>query len=477
MTEEASTVILLSTVLFLLTFFFSWVQFNTSLDALNTKLNIDNLTPADYTVMLSGVPVNDMTEEEIIRTFEVHVDSTLRAVGSSSVPVKIQKIISTYDLTPYAEKIDLLRALKKKKAAIDSYRTAYKKRGEKMGNTVTEAELKEIFPELHKGTDYEELGRQIDSLEKALNEYNKLDATQIRKLDKVFVTFTHTLSDDVLKAYFIGPLRYICGWSRYKMNGHSVMVLEAPEPEDVKWENLGYSFFSRTCRVIMNWLITAVILGVCLIANIFVSQKNKEYSKDMDNKALVTGLNLIFSTITCFINMVLAYVIPILTQYERLGTSTGYDASVAFKLSFSLFINSAIIPIITYQKENYFTEAGFLMSVWLNWLCICFVTPLFEIFDVWYWIYQCRWSNIRKEGVNSLYTQQEANIALEPYEVSMTYKFAQAISIMFYTAFYVIIFPPGIIITIAGLIFQYWLSKVRFSFDCGEPKHPIKISI
>ena len=247
------------------------------------------------------------------------------------------------------------------------------------------------------------------------------------------------------------------------MGGQSIVVTEAPEPEDVKWENLGHSFFGRMCRVILNWIVTATILGVCLIINIFVSKKNKEYSEEPNTStATLIGLNLLFSGICIFINMVLCYAIPITTRLEKLSTGTGYDASVAFKLSFALFLNSGIIPIITYSRATYFTGGGFLMSVWVNWLCICLLSPLMELFDFWYILRLYSWMKVKREGKESLLTQHEANIALEPYTVSMTTKFAQSISIMFYTSFYILLFPPGIIITIVGYIVQYWLTKVPF---------------
>jgi hypothetical protein len=50
--------------------------------------------------------------------------------------------------------------------------------------------------------------------------------------------------------------------------------------------------------------------------------------------------------------------------------------------------------------------------------------------------------------------------ALEPYGINIPTKFAQTISMMFYTAFYSIFFPPGIIFTLIGLAFHYWIGKV-----------------
>jgi len=50
------------------------------------------------------------------------------------------------------------------------------------------------------------------------------------------------------------------------------------------------------------------------------------------------------------------------------------------------------------------------MSIWLNWMVICFLNPLLEYFDIWYWLEMRKWDKVRGEGKNSLLTQQEANM-------------------------------------------------------------------
>ncbi len=109
------------------------------------------------------------------------------------------------------------------------------------------------------------------------------------------------------------------------------------------------------------------------------------------------------------------------------------------------------------------------MSIWLNWLSSCILTPMLEFLDMWYGLSLCQWSRVRAQGANSLLTQTEGNMycfqhnqgdsALEPYPMSITTKFSQIISILFYTSFYVIFFPPGIIITLCGLLFHLWIAK------------------
>ena len=181
-------------------YFFSWVQFYSSLDATDTKLNVDNLTPSDYTVMVKGGPIGKISDEEFLEEFKTHVRATLREV--TEVPVDIAKAVFTYDITPFTEKIEWLRQLKRKKAAIDQYRTAYEIRGKKLNVPVTQEELKNLYPEtrnfhdvtcrLVKNEDYGSLSKQIDELDKALDEYHKLDVAQMQKLSIVFITFTRT---------------------------------------------------------------------------------------------------------------------------------------------------------------------------------------------------------------------------------------------------------------------------------------------
>ena len=159
------------------------------------------------------------------------------------------------------------------------------------------------------------------------------------------------------------------------------------------------------------------------------------------------------------INCVLELIIPIITVYEHLGSKTLYYYSIVIKLSLANFINYGVIPLITYNKSVYFTSGGFLMTIWMNWLFICFLDPLLEFFDIFYMLYLLKWWWIKRKGPNSELTQLQANEAANPYEMSIVNKFAQIINIMLYTSFYIILFPPGIIITTFGLIVQYWLTK------------------
>ena len=471
--SQGSAVILLGCCFLILAYFFSWVRFQNLIEMLDMKLNIDNLTPADYTVMLTGLPADIiMTDQELAAESETLVTNVLKRHIESDIPIKVAKVIPVYSSYRNSEESEKLTTLKKQKAAIDRYRLAYRKRAERKKITVTDEEVSNAYPDIYKRENYVMIVSQIEELQRTLA-HNENAWTDLPKgSERAFITFTRTLADDILEAYpFASSFRKCWGRNElFTIRGAGVSVAEAPEPEDVNWENMTCSPLEKMCRVVLNWIVTAGILAVCLIINIFISDKNTEYSEDSGtSRTTLVGLNILFSSICILINMVLCYAIPITTKLERLSTKTGYDASVSFKLSFALFLNSGVIPIITYRREAYFMEGGFLMSVWLNWLCICLLNPLMELFDVFYFLRCYKWSKIKQEGKDSMLTQREANIALEPYSVSMTTKFAQTISIMFYTSFYALLFPPGILITIAGYFVQYWVSKILMTYRYKVP--------
>ena len=300
--------------------------------------------------------------------------------------------------------------------------------------------------------------------------------SNVKKAHTAFVTFTKTVADDVVDQYKISTFKFLFTSMGYKMRGKRVIVDFADEPEDVKWENLGYTFCQRLGRICLNGFITLVILAACCVANVFVSKASKDNSEDKDISTVIMILfSVLFSLITLVINTILGFVIPYITNFAKHSNQTNYYCSVTIKLALSLFLNSSIIPVITYDREIYFDKGGLLMTVFTNWLFLCFLTPMMELVDVSYILFLIQWKLARNKGFKSTLTQRQANEEAGPYEMDIVTRFSQIANIMFYTAFYILIFPPGILITILGLLFQYWVCKLLISSKkfqtVGEKKY------
>ena len=82
-------------------FYFSWVQFRTLLKSLDVDLNIENLTPADYTVALTGAPMEEMSEDEIKNILLSNINSNPTLTENGTKPIQIFKVVLAYDLTKF----------------------------------------------------------------------------------------------------------------------------------------------------------------------------------------------------------------------------------------------------------------------------------------------------------------------------------------------------------------------------------------
>lgn len=129
-------------------FYFLYVYLSSLLDKDSTKLNIDNLTPSDYTVMLEGIPTEGATEEQIKNEFETRARLTMQE--HTSAEITVARFVFAFDIDEFQGKMKKLVNLKKDKYKIDNYREGYKKRAENAGRELTPEDLRHVFPDTGK---------------------------------------------------------------------------------------------------------------------------------------------------------------------------------------------------------------------------------------------------------------------------------------------------------------------------------------
>jgi len=143
----------------------------------------------------------------------------------------------------------------------------------------------------------------------------------------------------------------------------------APEPDDVRWENLqlGGRYEAKATIVTVTLTAALLVLATVGIVGVKVAQSNFEEdvggdvadggtggesvdggSTDLISRAtLLSGISLAASLFTVVINYLLKWLITVMAKKEGLDTQTEYETSLFAKLSLAYTFNTAIMPLLT----------------------------------------------------------------------------------------------------------------------------------
>jgi hypothetical protein len=107
-------------------------------------------------------------------------------------------------------------------------------------------------------------------------------------------------------------------------------------------------------------------------------------NKTRDQKPrLLQGLSIISSIIITGVNYFLRVVIRKFSLYEKHDTLTNHHISVALKLSYARFLNTAIVPIIiNYSFNSWIEEGGLVSDIFYLMLSIAFLDPFLNLINI-----------------------------------------------------------------------------------------------
>ena len=307
---------------------------------------------------------------------------------------------------------------------------------------------------------------------------------------KVFVTFnTMEEKEKFLKRYpksFIGSLiislknlKYFCCCCLIIKNSKKRYILqkdieidEAPEPEDIIFENLHISSKERFCRIFLVYFLSVIIIGICLIIIIGLNHFQIKYQKVNNNKKIFITyfVSFIISCVTFLLNSIFQISLGYLTRIEKQISMTNYYLSFSIKLTFFSFMTSGIVPLLSnyyYDPKNNYNLL--LTNMFTLFLINSFLTPIMWTFDFKYWLKKYNINKIEKNG-NSDLTQRELNTLYEFPDMKISYKYSYIAKTLLLTFFYIPIFPFGALISLLGFIFGYFLEKYNFSHRYKRPE-------
>jgi hypothetical protein len=296
--------------------------FTVIVDAADLEIDILNITPADYTLMITNIPQTIEHKDIIIEEYlSIANPNATNAFDNDIKPVEVNMAFKVSEF------------IKTKEAYL------------KLKNTIKRCELKKLsnYKVLcRKNMSLELLKSQLAETTIKLNEYIvDLDNPQKNLFTGVaFATFNTSKDCDLFLSefpntylkYFFVLFQYLmatsiccCCCDKKKINILKnklfLRVSQAPEPTDILWENLEVTWTERVVRALVSYAITFLILvcsfGIILGLNLYQTGQNKSLYK--------YGISALISIIVSIINFIVITLINILTDTERkISVSTKY---------------------------------------------------------------------------------------------------------------------------------------------------------
>lgn len=418
------------------------------------EIDFNEESPSDYAVMVSDIPQTRMNADEIKNDFpQEYFDD-------------IYEVNMTYKLRAIAKIKEQLRQLKKLRRLHKKDKTFY------VGCCACK-KLKHM-DELKK--EILTLSKQVYKLEEtkeftgvAFFTFQK-EKTRYLFYKKFPHSFLNKLFQNFKNCFCLCCCR--CCLSKSKKKKYQqiqrLTVSKAPEPQDIIWEHLEYSFCQRFIRGLLLYFLSIILMGISFgcVLGLTTLQYNSE-QKYEDNFILKYGVSLSISAVIAIINFLITMVFKYLAPLEKPWTHTQLYLSLSIKLTVFTFFNAGIIPLVTngilYGWDSYDMLVSNMLMLFLTGSIL---SPLISLthYDV---LMQCffQWLIERKHHNKSKtlkdYTQRDLNSYYEGPSMGISCQYSTLAKQILMTFFYMPIFPLGAVLTLIGYILVYVVEKFK----------------
>ena len=390
---------------FLITSFIFNIYFIIFIEAQAQKEKLFNFSMRDFTVLASNAYnildkylIKNQNENQEKLGSQIYIENEkdfIKFVNKifNSIKklenIKINNINMCYDLGNYLELRDKFEKCKKKIFEVEYNPNQIKLNS--INKKYYSERLYYTFPFsffgcyccVKKSIPISKLYEQKKEFQKKLN----LESNKIQKITKknftgyMFISFnTIKEKEMILKQYsynfiiyFLKNIKYyLCccflsneDYEKYK-KASNIDITEAPEPEDIFYENFKFSSRKRLIRTLLVFLISLLIISVsfAVVFGLTCLQNYLDYSVKIKNFILKYFLSFIITIIIAAINEVFKIVLEYLTNLEKQISITNFYLSLSIKISIFTFLNSAIVPLLSkyiVQKNKKFIEKNNLL--------------------------------------------------------------------------------------------------------------------
>ena len=265
-------------------------------------------------------------------------------------------------------------------------------------------------------------------------------------------------------------------WIHHK----KIKVVEAPDPSEIIWENLGIGKLTLFFRRTMTYIASFIVLMTCLVI-IFIlkqyqkSQRDKQSAAEAGEVSTTSRLIAILVSVTIsLVNFVISFSTRFFTGLEKHNSLTDKNASLMTKVVFAQFFNTSIMIVLIHiwlvsPDHNIAARGAILNDIWFILLNDITLTPLMDYIDIGYyirWFGQCRF---KKSYKTSSVTQEEANKKFEGTQMDPSILYAKIVKLVWTSLFFLPVFPYSAMTCTIALFLTFWIYKHRLLRTAVRP--------
>ena len=425
---------------------------------------------SSYTIMVQNLP-KDASKEEVSSYF------------STLTKQKIQKVNFAYNVEKYQgnfnAKLRNCSKIKENNEKLLMYKgiEANKEIQQDLNKGLIDLDFEETVCAILQET--EDLIQENAELEEKLEEFEKLcEGSQSQEFTgTAFVTFDSQLPVKVLVdqwgVTYMKNIQFLlfgkCSNPYLRFKKKSILIHTAPDPTDLIWENLDFSFFRDFFNYILLYFVSGLILCLSFYIQFLVVkfvfklrvETEKEIMKTYATNSIFVKMGaLTISSLVTMINAILRIIVYYFSYIQKMYSNTKFNQSYINVYIFLVFFNSAFMPYLinTFCYDNS-TNEQLIWDIHLILLTNAFSTPIYKICDPFAMHRRLQRLYIKFQGKSCVLTQHEVNRWFEGQYFDIAENYAYVTRTLFLCTWYASVAPLGLLFGMVGLVFNYWLDK------------------
>ncbi len=257
--------------------------------------------------------------------------------------------------------------------------------------------------------------------------------------------------------------------------GGGVTCFDAPEPEDIYWENLEFdgSAFQTEQRLFTSG-VSAFVIFIAVLISIAVRVLQSSYKPD---GSLIVNLiiSLGSAVIISLANLILQMLLPKLAKREAYGTYIAYELAVFGKLSWAYLLNTTLLPLAfalapVGLTQAWYEEGGVIQQAFYMMVASGSGFPIVQLTQPFYFL--------QRHVFAKMVTQSQAKLdkMWKPPRFMFAQHYASTLKALSLGLVYAPLWPPAYLVTAVLLFFAFGCYKGALRYWSGAGRKRTRAS-